>query len=85
MGGVCCFVAQQVAIGTGLKEALVGVVRAFADRECDRAVRIAFFNVGDQAAQACVRIIRVFAALEHKGAEADLVAFLTAGQDGGVR
>ena len=72
------FVAQQVAVGTGVEKSLVAVAAAFAEREGDGAVGKTLAHRADYAAHTSVVEPPVFPTLHHEGAEAQLVALLAA-------
>ncbi len=72
MGGVGSLVAQQVAVGSGLAEAAEAVVASFTKRERDGAVGKLPLDVAHDVAHNIVGKPGILAALQHKGAEAEL-------------
>ena len=68
------FVAQQIAVGAGIKKRLVALAAALAQRQGDGAVGITLPHGGDDAAHALVGKPAVFPTLHHEGAEAEFVA-----------
>ena len=72
--------AQQIAIRPRLKETPVAFFGFFPCGEGDGAVGIAAFDLRNQAGKKIVRIIGVFAALQHKRAESQAIALPAAVQ-----
>ena len=73
-------VAQEVAVCPRFAQACVALAAALAYRERDGAVGVALVDGGHQCAEPLVVVPAVLAALEHKGAKAQLVARVSAAQ-----
>ena len=82
--GVGGLVAQQVAVGAGVEEALVAVAAAFAEREGDGAVWELRADALHQGHHPLVGVVAVLTALQHKGAQSATVAEAAAFEDGVV-
>ena len=81
MGGAGRFVAEEVAVGPGVKEALVALPGFFPDGEGDGAVRKLPPNGRNDLRHPFVGEIGVLTALKDKGPEARLLPPPAAGKD----
>lgn len=73
--------AQQVAVRSGVKKGLVGIVPPLADGEGQRAVRKSGLDAPDETDHPLVCEPAILPALEHKGAKSQLIALAAAVQD----
>ena len=71
-------VAKKIALRPRIKEPLIALVRPFADRERNRAVRVLRLDCADNTDKPVIGKVRVFAALQDKGAKPEPVALHTA-------
>ena len=69
MGYCCCFMAQQIPIGTSGKKLFIAFPTAFPYGKGDGAVGMIFSNGRYQMAQTIIVIPHILAALEHKCAK----------------
>ena len=76
VGAVGSFVAKEVAVGSGVEEALVALSRALAEGEGDGAVGVGVSDGGDDVAHTVVVEPGVFTPLHDEGAETEGVALL---------
>ena len=77
---VCGLVPQQIPVCAGVKHPLIIAGAVFAERKRNGAVRIFLPDGGNHAADAVHRE-NAFAALKHKRAEAERIAFGTAAEN----
>ena len=71
--------AQQIAVGSGVKISLIAGAGLFAYGQRNGAVRMLGADGGDYGADALVGKVRVLAALQDEGAEAQGIAIAAAG------
>ena len=71
-------VAEQVSVRAEVEEPLIAFAAFFAERERKSAVGVARLYFADDFSHTLVGEIRIFAALKHKGAEAEAVALVAA-------
>ena len=81
MCGIGGLMPQQIAIRSRLKIALIARARFFTDRERYGAVGVFFLDGADDIADHVIREVRILAALQDKGAVAQRIALLAAGED----
>ena len=77
---IISFVAQKIPVGSCVKKSLIACLFPFSDRKCDRAVRKAAADFPDEVYQPVFCVGDIFTALEDKSAQAEFIAFLTAGK-----
>ena len=75
------FVAQKISVRTGLKQFFVACPASFSDGKGERAVRVLFFSGAEYRNQLFISPVRIFAALQYKGAKAQTVAFFAAAKN----
>ncbi len=75
------FMAQEVAVGAGLEEALVALLGTFADGKGNGAVGVGAFDGSDDIFQFILGEITILPALKHEGAKAKAVPLAAAFQD----
>ena len=75
------FMAQEVAVGASLEEALVALLGTLSDGEGNGAVGIGAFDGLDDIFQFILGKIAILPALKHKGAKAKAIALAAAFQD----
>ena len=81
MVGIGRLVAKQVAVGAGVAQAGVALAAALPHRERDRAIGVRRLESRDDPDEQVVGVVRILAALQHEGAEAQLVAHIGARED----
>ena len=67
-------VAKKIALRPRIKEPLIALVRPFADRERNRAVRVLRLDGADNTDKPVIVKVRVFPALQDEGAKSEPVA-----------
>ena len=81
VAGIRRFVAQKIAVCPRGVELFKALSSALAKRQRDGAVRVGFANGTDDIHHALIGKVRVLAALQNEGAEAEVIAYLAALQD----
>ena len=80
MKRVCGFVPEQIPVRAGVIQPLKALVSALTKRKRDCAVGVFLPYRAYDIAHHVVGIVRVLAALQNKGAEAEPVTVFTAGE-----
>lgn len=81
VGGIICFVSQEITIRPGIKKCLITFSFLFADGECDGTVWKVCFDLLDQRDDFLICKPAIFSALKDKGAKAQFISGTAAVSD----
>ena len=81
---VRCFMAEKIAVSSGIKPGLVGAAVMLTYSKSNSTVRVSLPDLPYQFAEPVSCKKRVFSPLQHEGSETEFVALFAAGEDRGL-